>query len=136
MIAFGDAVQRLGFALLIAGYGTWAVALLVRLIIVFRTREFPASIWVVGFYARTVGTVGILVMAFGPVIRGDASWLLLLGVFIIGGPALALLIVRPVSARDLLAVRRVMPRSGSTRREPSSPDTDDPAPGSDQVSSP
>lgn len=104
MIAVADSVQRLGFALLIAGYGTWAVVLLVRLIIVFRTREFPASIWVVGFYARTVGTLGILVMAFGPVIRGEASWLLLLGVFIIGGPALALLIVRPVSARDLLAV--------------------------------
>ncbi len=115
MRVFGDVIQEVGLAAFIGGYGAWSATLLARIIfglltmgrrgvsVDTRTLVIMRTL-VIGFYARAVGTVGIMAMLMAPIVRGEASWLWLVVIFVVGGPALALLLVRPVTASNPLGL--------------------------------
>jgi hypothetical protein len=96
VVIVGGAVQQLGIALFLGGYAVYFGTVLVRLISIFRWRKQLARAFVIGFYARAVGTIGLVTLLTGGVIKGTIPWPALIVVFVIGAPALALMLVRPV----------------------------------------
>ncbi len=110
MIWLGELIQRLGIAAAVVGYGIYALAVLWRLVELSRTRTVSGRTWVIGFYARAAGTLGVMISVLGLVVRDPAQWPWLIVVFIFGAPALALLLVRPVRPED------VSPNGGRRRK--------------------
>lgn len=97
MEILGGTVQQIGIAMAVGGYGLYIGTALLRLVWIVRWRKLLAPTLIVGFYARAVGTLGLMTMVTGGVIRGTIPWPWLIAVFVFGAPALALLLVRPVS---------------------------------------
>jgi hypothetical protein len=91
----GGVVQQIGLALAIAGFAVTVGASLVRLLWIIRWRKLLAPTIVIGFYARAVATLGVMVMFTGMIAKGSLAWPWLIVVFVFGAPALALLLVRP-----------------------------------------
>jgi hypothetical protein len=91
----GGLIQQIGIALAIGGFAVSVVTTLVRLLLIIGRRKLLASTIVIGFYARAVGTLGLMVMFTGMIATGSLPWPWLIAVFVLGAPALALLLVRP-----------------------------------------
>jgi hypothetical protein len=104
LVIVGALVQQIGIALLVGGYAVWIGSALIRFIAIFRWREELARLLVIGFYARAVGTLGLVTLLAGGVIKGAIPWPALIVVFVIGAPALALMLVRPVRTDNPLGL--------------------------------
>jgi hypothetical protein len=97
MVMLGGVVQQIGIVLAVGGYGVYVASTLLRLVSMIRWRTLVASTVVVGFHARAAGTLGLMTVLTGAVIKGTIPWPWLIAVFVFGAPALALLVVRPAS---------------------------------------
>lgn len=97
MATLGGVVQQIGFVLAVVGLVAYAGTTLLRLLWLVRWRKMFAPTVIVGFYARAVGTFGLMTMLTGGVMKGAFPWPVLIVVFVFGAPALALLLVRPVT---------------------------------------
>jgi hypothetical protein len=95
VVFLGGVVQQVGLALAMGGFGVSVGSTLVRLLWIIRWRKLLAPTVVVGFYARAVGTLGLMIMFIGMIVKGALAWPWLIAVFVFGAPALALLLVRP-----------------------------------------
>ena len=95
MVFLGGVVQQIGIALAIGGFAVSVGTSLVRLLWIIRWRKLLAPTIVIGFYARAVGTLGLMIMFTGMIVKGSLAWPWLIAVFVFGAPALALLLVRP-----------------------------------------
>ncbi len=95
MIFLGGVVQQIGFAMVIGGVAISVASTLTRLLGIVRWRNLLKPTVVVGFYARAVGTLGLMIMFTGMIIKGSLAWPWLIAVFVVGAHALALLLVRP-----------------------------------------
>jgi hypothetical protein len=92
----GGLVQQIGVAIAITGFAIWIGTILYRFGIIFRVHQFQGIAFLIGFYARAAGMVGIVAVLAGGVIAGTTPWPWLIAVFVLGAPSLALLLVRPV----------------------------------------
>jgi hypothetical protein len=88
----------LGTWIAIGGYALWAMTLVFRIVDLMFFRRWLLQAIVIGFYARAAATVGLMAIVLGAIAAGTVSWLLLILVFVLGTPSLALLLVRPVRA--------------------------------------
>jgi hypothetical protein len=93
----GGVIQQIGLVLAVGGFGVYVAMTLVRLVSIIRWRKLVAPTVVVGFYARAAGTLGLMTILTGGVMKGSIPWPWLIAVFVFGAPAVALLLVRPVS---------------------------------------
>ena len=102
MRVVGDLVEQIGIAMFIGGYALWGMTLMFRIgaALVWRRavvgRSSFAQSLLIGFYARAIGTVGMMAWLTGAILGGAMPWPWLIAVFVIGAPSLALLLVRPV----------------------------------------
>jgi multidrug efflux pump subunit AcrB len=96
LTVLGEILRQLGFAVAICGYFVWLASIVFRLAKVLLTRRLDFRTVLVGFYARAAGTLGLMVMVIGLILKGTVPWPWVILVFVVGGPSLALLLVRPV----------------------------------------
>ena len=96
MVTLGALIQQIGIVVFVGGFGLYLASIVYRLGLAFRLECFQREAFLIGFYARAAGMVGIMGSLVGAVINGSAPWITLLAVFIFGAPSLALLLVRPV----------------------------------------
>lgn len=96
MFQAGGVFQQLGLASAVGGYGLWAGSLVFRMGWLLWRREIHRGSFLVGFYARAAGTLGLMIMFTGMIVKGSLGWPWLIAVFVLGAPSLALLLVRPV----------------------------------------
>jgi MFS family permease len=96
MVILGGLVQQVGTALFIGGFALYLGTILYRMARIFGLQAFQREAFLVGFYARAAGMVGIIGAMTGGIIEGTIPWPWLLAVFVLGAPSLALLVVRPV----------------------------------------
>lgn len=80
----------------VGGFALYLASIVYGMTRILRWERFQQQAFLVGFYARAVGMVGIMGTLLGAVIAGTAPWITLLVVFLFGAPSLALLLVRPV----------------------------------------
>jgi len=92
----GALIQQAGIALFIGGFGIYMASIVYGMGRALRLERYQREAFLIGFYARAAGMVGIMGTLLGAVIAGTAPWITLLVVFIFGAPSLALLLVRPV----------------------------------------
>jgi hypothetical protein len=96
MVSFGALVQQLGIVMFVAGFGLYLASIVYRMAMIFGVRVLQGEAFLIGFYARAAGMVGIMGSIVGSVMSGATPWPWLILVFIFGAPSLALLLVRPV----------------------------------------
>jgi len=96
MAALGAVIQQVGIVMFVGGFGLYLASILYGMTRILRWERFQQEAFLIGFYARAAGMVGIMGTLLGAVMTGTAPWITLLVVFIFGAPSLALLFVRPV----------------------------------------
>jgi hypothetical protein len=96
MATLGALIQQVGIVMAVGGFGLYMASIVYGMTRIFRWERFQQEAFLIGFYARAAGMVGIMGTLTGAVIAGTAPWITLLVVFIFGAPSLALLLVRPV----------------------------------------
>src|SRR6266498_3763385 len=95
----------MGTWLLLGGFAAYAGTSLVRFGAILLRRAWIIPTLVIGFYARSVAMVGIVVMIAGAILRGDAEWWTLPLVLVLGGAtAIAILVTRPVTTDNPLGM--------------------------------
>jgi hypothetical protein len=92
----GALIQQVGVVVFVGGFGLYMASVVYGMGRAFRMVRFQREAFLIGFYARAAGMVGIMGSIVGSVITGAAPWISLLLVFVFGAPSLALLLVRPV----------------------------------------
>jgi MFS family permease len=96
MAELGAFIQQAGILLGVAGFGIYIASIVYRIGLAFRLVWFQRQAFLIGFYARAAGMVGIMGAVTGGIIVGTTPWPWLIAVFVLGAPSLALLLVRPV----------------------------------------
>jgi hypothetical protein len=96
METLGALIQQVGVVVFVGGFGLYLASIVYGMGRAFRLMKFQREVFLIGFYARAAGMVGIMGSIVGAVMAGAAPWISLLLVFIFGAPSLALLLVRPV----------------------------------------
>ena len=96
MTFLGGLVQQVGVAMAIGGFALWIATILYRMLILIGVHSFQSNAFVIGFYARAAGTVGLMAAFTGGIIKGTTPWPWVIAVLILGAPSVALLVVRPV----------------------------------------
>jgi len=107
----GELAQRVGIWIFVGGFGLSVGLSVARIVASFRKRAWLLPMIIIGYYARAVGMVGLVVMVAGLVLRGHAEWwVLLLFLALGGGTALAILLPRPVTVDNPFGMDRRGPK--------------------------
>jgi hypothetical protein len=60
MVSFGALVQQLGIVMFVAGFGLYLASIVYRMTLIFGVRVLQREAFLIGFYARAAGMVGIM----------------------------------------------------------------------------
>jgi len=96
MVMLGGLVQQVGLVFGIGGFLLYLATVVYGMGRIFGLEAFQREAFLLGFYARAAGMVGIMATVTGGIIEGTTPWPWLIAVFVLGAPSLALLLVRPV----------------------------------------
>jgi hypothetical protein len=92
----GGLIEQVGFVLGLSGMLLYLGTIVYGMGRIIGLHMLQREAFLVGFYARAAGMVGIMTAITGGIIEGTTPWPWLLAVFVLGAPSLALLLARPV----------------------------------------
>jgi len=92
----GGLIQQVGVVLAVGGLLLYLGTIVYRMGRILGLHALQREAFLVGFYARAAGMVGIMGAITGSIVAGTIPWPWLIAVFVLGAPSLALLLVRPV----------------------------------------